>query len=184
MTAFSPITGAPALTTSNLQPCPVTLNGISFQNCSAALLFTAGDPINGNSTAFELGTMTIANDGSGPGDVTLWSADAVDAKFTDRNGTMTGPGSLTVPQVLAIAAPEPGTLLLLGVGVGGLVAVRARRPRATWSEPPAGKHKHALERAESRYDASREHALREPHRLFVEIGAMARAEQVAREIGR
>jgi hypothetical protein len=33
-------------------------------------------------------------------------------------------------------------------------------------------------------EASREQALREAHRLFVEIGATARAEQVAREIGR
>jgi len=45
-----------------------------------------------------------------------------------------------------------------------------------------------LERAElarlTRDEVSREHALREAHRLFVEIGATARAEQVAREIGR
>jgi class 3 adenylate cyclase len=45
-----------------------------------------------------------------------------------------------------------------------------------------------LERAElarlTGDEASREHALREAHRLFVEIGATARADQVAREIGR
>jgi hypothetical protein len=45
-----------------------------------------------------------------------------------------------------------------------------------------------LERAElarlTGDEAGREHALREAHRLFVEIGATARAEQVAREIGR
>jgi hypothetical protein len=45
-----------------------------------------------------------------------------------------------------------------------------------------------LERAElarlTGDEASREHALREAHRLFVEIGATARAEQVARKIGR
>jgi hypothetical protein len=44
-----------------------------------------------------------------------------------------------------------------------------------------------LERAElarlTGDEVSREHALREAHRLFVEIGAPARAEQVAREIG-
>jgi hypothetical protein len=30
---------------------------------------------------------------------------------------------------VAAPVPEPGTLLLLGVGVGGLMAVRARRKR-------------------------------------------------------
>ena len=45
-----------------------------------------------------------------------------------------------------------------------------------------------LERAElarlTGDETSCKHALREAHRLFVEIGATARAEQVAREIGR
>jgi len=45
-----------------------------------------------------------------------------------------------------------------------------------------------LERAElarlTGDQTSRENALREAHRLFVEIGATARAEQIAREIGR
>jgi hypothetical protein len=122
MTAFSPITGAPAFTTSNLLPCPQTFGGINYQDCSTVLLFVTGDGINGNSTPFEIGTVTIANDGSGPGDVTLWSGDYIDANFKELPGT--------APQTLAIAAPEPGTLLLLGVGVGGIIAVRARRPRA------------------------------------------------------
>jgi hypothetical protein len=45
-----------------------------------------------------------------------------------------------------------------------------------------------LERAEldrlTGDEASREQALREAHQLFLELDAMARAEQVAREIGR
>jgi hypothetical protein len=132
MTTFSPITGTPAFTTSNLQPCPVTINGTHYQNCSTVLIFVTGDDINGNSTPFEIGTMTIANDGSGPGDLTLWTGDYIDANLNNpiaRNATS--------PQVLAVAAPEPGTLLLLGVGVGGLVAVRARRPHTVACRPPA-----------------------------------------------
>src|SRR5215469_10225763 len=135
MTDFSPITGAPAFTTSNLQPCPVTLNAIHYQNCSTVLLFVAGDAINGNSTPFEIGTMTIANDGSGPGDVTLWTGDYLDANFKDLHGT--GPQAPQTLQTLAIAAPEPGTLLLLGVGVSGLVAVRARRAHGLNPRDPA-----------------------------------------------
>jgi hypothetical protein len=109
MTAFSPIPDAPALTTSNLQS-------------STVLYADAGDAINGNSTPYEIGTMTIANDGSGPGDVTLWSSDITDANFKDQ--------FITVPQTFAIAAPEPGTLIFLGAGLGGLAAfVRARRQR-------------------------------------------------------
>ena len=123
MTAFSPITGAPAFALSNLQPCPVTINTIHYQNCSTVLLFIAGDAINGNATPFEIGTMTIANDGSGPGDVTLWSGDYLDANFNDLNAT--------VPQTVAVAAvPEPGTLLLLGSGLTVLAVAGLRRLRA------------------------------------------------------
>ena len=61
---------------------------------------------------------------------------------------------------------------------------------ATWSERSGAKSYEPflhLERAElarlTGDEAGWEHALREAHRLFVEIGATVRAEQVAREIG-
>jgi hypothetical protein len=86
--------------------------------------FNSGDAINGNATPFEIGTITIANDGSGPGDVTLWTGDYVDTKFNDV--------PVTGVQTLAVAAPEPETLLLFGAGLGSVtVAVRARRTRTT-----------------------------------------------------
>ena len=74
--------------------------------------------------------MTISNSGNGPGDITL----AVEIGqhttpiYTDTNFNN---HTVTYPQTIAVAAPvpEPGTLLLLGVGVGGLMAVRARRKR-------------------------------------------------------
>jgi hypothetical protein len=83
------------------------------------LTFITGDAINGNATPFEAGTLTIANSGSGPGDLTVWSGDSVNTDFQVV---------FPVPQVLAVVAPEPGTLLLPGAGLGGL-AVGARRTR-------------------------------------------------------
>jgi hypothetical protein len=50
------------------------------------------------------------------------------AHYTDTNFNN---NPITTSQTIAVAAPEPDTVLLLGVGLGGLVAVRARRPRAT-----------------------------------------------------
>jgi len=86
------------------------------------LIFDTGNAINGNVTPFEAGTLTIANSGSGPGDVTVWSGDSVNTVFVNVLNT--------APQVLAVAAPEPGTVFLLGAGLGGVaVAVRARRSR-------------------------------------------------------
>jgi hypothetical protein len=76
----------------------------------------------GEDLPFEIGTMTINNNGNGPGHVILVGAQYTDTNFNNYSLT-------PAPQTTAVAAPEPGTLLLIGVGVGGLVAVRSRRKR-------------------------------------------------------
>lgn len=108
MTAFSAIAGAPAFTLSNL------VN-------STELLLSTGDTgatnPNGQPGPWEVGTLTV-NDAGGAGDVTLWSGDYFDAAFNNPN--------VTAPQTLASAIPEPGTLVLLGAGMGGLAVLIGR----------------------------------------------------------
>ena len=114
-----------SLTMTNFTAAPGTQTNFTVPDLvsGSELKFFTGDQTNGNATAFEVGTLTVARVGGAPGDVTLWSSDFLDTNFVKQNAT--------VPQVLAIAtpAPEPSTLLLLGAGLGGLVAVRARRQR-------------------------------------------------------
>jgi len=144
-TAFTSNPSAPAFTKpSSLIPniCPApTCDGFppgytpppSYLISELAIPLT-GDTQNGNATPFEVGSMTITNDGSGAGDVSFFnlpfppppnteSALYVDANF---NG-------FTIPnQTFAIAAPvpEPSSLLLVATGVAGL-AVRRHRARGT-----------------------------------------------------
>jgi len=83
--------------------------------------FNSGDAINGNTAPYEIGLLKVSYSG-GPaaGDITLWSGDFLDSTFTQVN--------TTVPQTLISVAqvPEPGTLLLLGFGVGGIAVMIGR----------------------------------------------------------
>src|SRR5215472_13935791 len=92
--------------------------GVGFQELSFISGATAG-----NATPFEIGVLTIASPVTPlVGDVTLFTGDYTGSDFLLHQAT--------APQVLAGIIPEPGTLVLSGVGMGGLAAaVRARRQR-------------------------------------------------------
>jgi hypothetical protein len=115
------IIGAGDMKVTAFTPNPAALLTFNLNTTADTFQGSRGDRINGNFTPLELGTLTISL--ANVGDITLWTGDYIDA----NHNTL----SATAPQVLAITfIPEPGTLLLLGVGMGGLaVAVRARRQR-------------------------------------------------------
>jgi hypothetical protein len=106
MTAFT--ANAAALLTNNLN---TTAN---------SMLGNGGDTNAGNFTPLEMGTLTVVASGA-PGDITLWTGDYVDS-------TILNLFPATAPQILALVVPEPGTLVLLGVGVSG-IAILVRRSR-------------------------------------------------------
>ncbi|HKE11501.1 MAG TPA: PEP-CTERM sorting domain-containing protein [Myxococcota bacterium] len=120
MTAFTEdaANGTTASLCLNVAGCSGTVK-LGFQEFTAV----SGDSINGNSVPFEIGTVTVVNSGAGAGDITLWTGDYLASDLITIVPA-------TAPQILAQVIPESGTLVLMGVGLGGLaVAVRAHRQR-------------------------------------------------------
>ena len=99
-----------SLTMSSWTPDAPNTSNSNLANATTLNLNSTGTI--GNTTPYVAGTLTIVNSGSGAGDLTLWSGD-----YFQGNGSAII--TMTLPQVLA-AVPEPSTLLLLGVGLGGL----------------------------------------------------------------
>ena len=134
--AFTPNTSSPVFTSGGLFiPCVGTICAENPPKGPEEIQVTSTgtDPLGtiGNSTPFEVGSMSIANDGSGAGTVTVGEIFGGSPYYNDAN-QISGNFPVTVPQTLALAAPvpEPGTLILLGAGLGGLAAfVRARHQR-------------------------------------------------------
>ncbi|HKE11071.1 MAG TPA: PEP-CTERM sorting domain-containing protein [Myxococcota bacterium] len=107
MSAFTPASG----TTSNLV------------NPNELLISATGDPVAGNTAPYVAGTLSIFNSGdiASGGTIGVFSGD-----YISGGGVKV---SLQGPQGLADAnfIPEPGTLLLLGAGLGGLAAAAGAR---------------------------------------------------------
>jgi hypothetical protein len=140
LTAFTPNTSSPAFTSGGLFiPCVGTICAEYPPKGPEEIQVTSTgtDPLDtiGNSTPFEVGSMSIANDGSGAGTITVDNPIFGGTPYYNDANVISGNFPVTgLPQTLAVAAPvpEPSTLLLLAAGLAGLtVVVRARRPRAT-----------------------------------------------------
>jgi len=141
LTAFTPNTSSPVFTSGGLyvpcvgRGCELPPSYLDQFPKAIHITSTGADTLGtiGNSTPFDVGSLSITNDGSGAGAITLANPTppfAGSPTYLDANEISTFP--VTVPQTLAVAVPvpEPGTVLLLGVGLAGLaVAVGARRSR-------------------------------------------------------
>jgi hypothetical protein len=122
----------------NGSPLPATLgtttiNGSRVENINSAaiLIFSIGTGLTAAGQTHQLGTITFSGLGGAGGVFTLSSdASGISDGVLDLAGNdITGTTTFNTASMNVAPVPEPGTLSLLGMGLGGLYVVGRRSSR-------------------------------------------------------